>query len=290
MRKFRREGRTLSANLSTVLTDGTTNALNLSTNTFYDSTGATLRALHLDQQSQQVGYSLQNVLTVSFTEPLSLRQKLELKYVYGATRNRADRDVADADPESGRYSRPNLGLSNHFGSLFATQQFGGTLQTRRLRYTYSLGLDVQQARLQTDNYTADTSRSRLFWNLLPNALFSYTFSGNRSLRLQYRTRLTPPSLAQLQPTVDNTNPLNIRLGNPALRPEYYNNLTLTYTGARGLGTRSLFLFASLNQSDNRIGTATTISALEYRPRSRSIWVATCRSTAFYRWAVRFRRS
>ncbi|QMW01766.1 outer membrane beta-barrel family protein [Spirosoma foliorum] len=261
MRKFRKEGRTLSVNLNTVLTNGLTNALNQSINQFYDSTGTTpLTTIRLNQRNRQNSYSLQNTLTLSLTEPLSLTQKLELRYAYAANRNRAERDVIDASEATGQYDQPNAALSNHFSSLFATHRIGTTLQTRRLRYTYALGFDLQQANLEVDNRSVDTSRSRQYLNLLPSALLSYTFSRNRSLRLQYRTRITPPSVTQLQPIVDNTNPLTIRLGNPGLRPEYYNNITLTYNGSSGAGGKSLFIFASLNQSTNRISTTTTINS------------------------------
>ncbi|MVM29482.1 outer membrane beta-barrel protein [Spirosoma sp. HMF4905] len=261
MRKFRKEGRTLSVNLNSVLTTGLTNALNQSTNLFYDSTGINpLSTTRLNQRNRQDSYSLQNTLTFSFTDPLSLTQKLEVRYAYATNRNRAERDVVDANEATGQYDRPNASLSNNFGSLFATHRVGTTLQTRRLRYSYALGFDLQQAQLEVDNRSVDTSMSRRYLNVLPNALFNYTFSRNRSLRIQYRTRLSPPSVTQLQPVVDNTNPLNIRLGNPALRPEYYNTVTLTYNGSSGTGNKSLFVFASLNQSDNRISTTTIVNS------------------------------
>jgi hypothetical protein len=261
MRKFRREGRTFSANLNTILTDGTSNALNQSANTFYDSTGVTPdTTTRLDQRNAQTSHSLQNALTLSYTEPLSLTQKVEVTYVYLNSLNRAERSVLDSNAVTGLYDRPNALLSNRFSSLFTTHRIGTTFQTRRLNYTYALGVEFQQAQLQTKNLTVDTSLSRQYINLMPNALFSYTFSRNRSLRLQYRTRLSAPSLTQLQPVVDNTNPLNIRLGNPTLQPEYYNTITLAYNASSSLGARNLFLFASLNQSNNRITTATTVNS------------------------------
>lgn len=259
MRKFRREGRTLSLNLNTTLGDGTTQAINQSTNTFYDSTGMNPITNRLNQQNRQMSYGLQNTLTLSYTEPLSLIQKLEFKYTYSLSRNRTDRRVDDLDESTGLYDRTNPLLSNQFNRVFATHRAGATWQTRRLRYSYSLGLEVQQSSLQVDNRSVDTSQRRPYLNLLPNALFSYTFSGNRNLRIQYLTRLNPPSVSQLQPTIDNSNPLNITTGNPALAPEFYNNLTLSYNGSSSQGTKSLFIFGSLNQSNNRIATATTIN-------------------------------
>ena len=260
MRKFRREGRTLSFNLNTVLSDGETKALNRSVNTFYDSTGANPVSNLLDQQNRQTNYNLQNTLTLSYTEPVSFTQKLELRYAYSASSNRADRLVADRNEATGLYDRVNFPLTNQFSNAFTYHRAGATFQSQRLRYKWAVGADVQQSQLQLDNRSVDTSQRRQYVNLLPNALLSFTFSGNRNLRLQYRTRLNPPSITQLQPVIDNTNPLNVRVGNPQLAPEFYNTVVLTYNGSSGLGTKSFFVFASLNQSNNRIATATTINS------------------------------
>ncbi|UFH55857.1 outer membrane beta-barrel protein [Spirosoma sp. KNUC1025] len=259
MRKFRREGRTLSFNLNTVLGDGETKALNQSVNTFYDSTGANPISNRLDQQNRQTSYNLQNTLTLSYTEPLSFTQKLEFRYAYSISSNRADRLVADRNETTGLYDRVNFPLSNQFSNAFSFHRAGATFQTQHLRSRLALGLDVQQSQLQLDNRSADSSQRRQYVNLLPNALFSYTFSRNRNLRLQYRTRLNAPSLSQLQPVIDNTNPLNVRVGNPQLAPEFYNTLLLSYNASAELGTKSFSVFASLNQSHNRIATSTTIS-------------------------------
>ncbi|QJW89258.1 TonB-dependent receptor [Spirosoma taeanense] len=259
MRKFRREGRTLSFNLNTILGDGETQAFNGSVNTFYDSTGTNPVSNRLNQRNQQTSSNQQNTLTVSYTEPISFTQKLELRYAYSTSINQADREVADRTEATGLYDRVNVPLSNQFHNLFAFHRAGATFQTQRLRARLALGLDLQQSLLQLDNRSADTSQRRQYVNLLPNALFSYTFSGNRNLRLQYRTRLMTPSITQLQPVIDNTNPLNVRVGNPQLAPEFYNTLMLIYNASKDQGSRSFSAFASLNQSNNRMATATTIS-------------------------------
>ena len=259
MRKFQRDGRTLSVNLNTVLGDGDTKALNQSANTFYDSTGANTVPDLLNQQNRQTNHTWQNTLTLSYIEPLSLTQKLELRYAYSANSNRADQLVNDRHEATGLYDRPSRRLSNQFSSAFAYHRAGATFQNQRLRYRWAVGADVQQSHLYLENRSADTSQRRQYVNLLPNVLFNYTFSGDRNLRLQYRTRLNAPSIAQLQPVIDNTNPLNVRIGNPQLTPEFYQAIFLTYNGATDEGDNSFFAFAGLNQSDNRIAASTTIS-------------------------------
>lgn len=59
----------------------------------------------------------------------------------------------------------------------------------------------------------DTTRS--VFNFAPNIDFRYRFSKVSQLRFNYRGRTAQPSMENLLPIVDNSNPLNIRVGNPA---------------------------------------------------------------------------
>ncbi|RYY59094.1 MAG: TonB-dependent receptor, partial [Chitinophagaceae bacterium] len=61
-----------------------------------------------------------------------------------------------------------------------------------------------------------------------------------------------PSVSQLQPVPDISNALNIYEGNPALKQEFTHNLTLNYTGINPFRNKNLFVFLSLNRTDNKI--------------------------------------
>ena len=119
---------------------------------------------------------------------------------------------------------------------------------------------MQQASLQGTNRTTDTTLNRSFTNLLPVGMFSYNWTRNRTLRINYRTRINAPSVSQLQPVPDNTNPLQIRLGNAGLRPEYYNTLSMTYNTYRSAGSQSFFVMMNVNQVNDRIVNSTSFNA------------------------------
>jgi hypothetical protein len=256
MRKFQKEGRSFSANLNTTLTNGRTTAYNNSLNTFYDSLAANPSVDQLQQRARQNHETLQNTLSLSFTEPLSLSQKLEFRYAYSRNFNKLLRDVFDKNQETDSYDQPNSLLTNDFNSKFETNRLGSSFQNRRLRYSFTIGLDMQLASLRPHNQTDDSHYRRNYGYLMPNALFTYTFSGNKNLRFQYRTRVTSPGINQLSPVPDNSNPLNISMGNPTLRPEYYHTLSLTYSASARAGADNLYASAFLNQSDNRISQST----------------------------------
>jgi len=259
MRRFARQGRTFSANYNATLSrpDGTD--YNQAANTFFDLSG-TPTTQQLNQRLAQATPARSQVLSLSFAEPLSLRTKVEGHYAYTTTHNDGNRLTADFNERTGQYDRFNALLSNEFTSSYQAHRAGLTLQKRRLRYSLGLGLDAQQADLQVHNLSADTTVQRNFTSLLPNALFSYTGRQNRSLRLNYRTRLNAPTATQLQPVRDNSNPLSIQTGNPALRPEYVQSLLATFSQFNPTNNRSVFGLVNGSRVDDRIVSATSIDA------------------------------
>ena len=106
---------------------------------------------------------------------------------------------------------------------------------------------MQNAELFSNNQTRDSSINRQYMNLLPNALFTYTLAKNRTLRVNYRSRINAPSVTQLQPVADNTNPLSIRLGSPDLKPEYSNTVNVNVNSFNPTTFRSLFALLIVNQ-------------------------------------------
>ena len=270
MHKFKRRGRTFSANLLTSINDQTSDGLNQSQNQFLRSVGgqSSLFASRIDQQNHQQTNALTNNLTLSYTEPLSLAKSIEFRYSMSHSDNKSDRQVYDFDEKTNAYDLVNRQLTNKFANVFATQRGGISYQFRRVKYQYTLGVDVQNATLQSNNLSRDTTLNRSFFNLLPTARFQYSLGRNRNFTLDYRTRVNAPSVSQLQPIVDNSNPLYIRVGNPDLRPELSHVVNLNYRTYDQTTFHSFVASVNFTQTQNRIVNATTISpsgAQEVKP-------------------------
>ncbi|TAE22269.1 MAG: TonB-dependent receptor [Cytophagales bacterium] len=272
--KFARRGRTFSANLVSTINAQNTEGFNRSENEYFQSVATApiagsltggqsltgvggLFAPRINQQNRQRTDALTNNLTLSYTEPLSLAKTLEFRYALNTNDNTSDRRVFDFNEQAGQYNLANTRLTNQFDNIFRTQRAGLSLQTRRLNYNYTFGFDVQDALLRSDNQTQDTEISRRYFNLLPNALFTYNVSRNKRLMITYRSRIQPPSVNQLQPVVNNTNPLNIQTGNENLKPEFGNNLNLNFNNFNPTSFKSLFASLNVNQVSRRIVNATT---------------------------------
>ena len=270
MHKFKRRGRTFSANLITTINDQNSNGLNQSQNQFLRTVGgqSSLFASRIDQQNTQITNALTNNLTVSYTEPLSLAKSIEFRYTMSHSDNKSDRQVYDFNESTKAYDLVNRQLTNKYANVFATQRGGISYQFRRVKYQYTLGVDVQNATLQSNNLSRDTTLNRSFLNVLPSARFQYNLGRNRNFTLDYRTRVNAPSVTQLQPIVDNSNPLFIRVGNPDLRPELSHVVNLNYRTYNQTTFHSFVASLNVTQTQNRIVNATTISpsgAQQVRP-------------------------
>ncbi len=251
LRKFRRRGRTLSVSYTGQINQQQSTANNLSLNTFANLNG-TVRSTRTDQRTrQQTDVNTQSAI-VSYTQPFTVRQTLEMHYNFSQNHNISDRQVNDRDSLTNNYTRPNLRLTNYFDNYFTTHRAGFTFQTRRLKYTYGIGLDLQNASLSSASPTLNSTLNREFFNLLPNASLTYNFAQRHTLRAFYRSRINAPSVSQLQPVVDNSNPLSIRVGNPDLKPEYTNTLSLNYNHFDPATFKSLIASINLNQTSRRI--------------------------------------
>lgn len=78
-----------------------------------------------------------------------------------------------------------------------------------------------------DPYSADYN------NFVPSLTMTYSFAPVKTLSVGYNMRISRPGISMLNPYVDTSNPLQVSTGNPALRPEKYNNFNLTWTALWG---------------------------------------------------------
>ncbi|GAB4015993.1 TonB-dependent receptor [Spirosoma migulaei] len=270
-RKFKKQGRSFSVNWTIGANNQDNEGFNNSVNTFNGSstsltsgvitkdtvTGITTQKIN--QRNNQETHSMTNTVNVSYTEPLSLRQTLEFHYNLSDNHNTSNRAVNDFNGTTNQYDLVNSSLSNNFVNDYVTNRGGLTWQTKRLKYTYAFGVDAQQASLNSQNLSRETTLNRTYSNLLPNALFTYNFGKSRRLRLNYRTRLNAPSVNQLQPVANNTNPLNIQLGNLDLQPEYSHTVSLNYNRFDAATFRNMFVFLNASRTDNKIVNSTTFT-------------------------------
>ncbi|MBC3788913.1 outer membrane beta-barrel protein [Spirosoma utsteinense] len=259
MHRFYRPGRTLSLSLNTALNRLVSDGSNRAQNAYYRPQPGqdSLPPIRIDQRNAQHTRSTTNELSLYYTEPLTDQQTIEFRYNLATNQGTSERVVSDVNEATG-ISQPNARLSSQFQSTFITNRLGSGWQVRRPRYSYTLGVDIQQATLHSAYQTGTSPLNRQYVNLLPNLVFRPQLAQNQYLQVQYQTRTTAPSVTQLQPVADVTNPLFIQAGNPALRPEFTHSLSLSYNGFQTKTYRTVFALLTVGLTNHRIVPATTL--------------------------------
>ncbi|HNR16273.1 MAG TPA: TonB-dependent receptor family protein [Chitinophagaceae bacterium] len=253
-RKFARKGRTFSLSLQTTLNESEGDGSLSSVNSFYNPNGSLFRKDTLDQQSITTGDLRGYTARAVYTEPLWKRSLLELSAGKSNTRSTSDKETFDYNQNNGKYDELNSQLSNDFENTYGYTNGGVRLRTQRKKYNYAVGVTWQQAELEgrVTSGIKDSVIKKTFGNFLPNARFQYNFSRFRSLSLTYNTSTNQPSMSQLQPVPDISNPLNIREGNPDLKQEYNHMLQTGLTMVSPYKNKNLFLFFTMQATKNKI--------------------------------------
>jgi hypothetical protein len=104
-----------------------------------------------------------------------------------------------------------------------------------------------------------TTLERNFVNFLPTVRYEYKFSPNVNLQLDYDTYTNEPQINQLQEVIDNTNPLQLRTGNPDLDQAYTNEFRLRFRGNNPDTDKNWFVFAQSRLTNNFIANSTFIA-------------------------------
>lgn len=256
-KKFDKKGRTFSANLNFGFSSTERESINQS-QTIYELKNTRFTD-SIDQKVLQSNSNRRLGVRMSYTEPLGNDRFLEANYGYTNNFSSTDRRTYDKDKISDVYDVLDDSLTNAFNNTYSNHQAGLSVKTQRLKYNYTLGLNLQFNNLNSKNITKDSIITQSTVNFAPLAHFNYNFSRNKRLRLSYRGQTQQPSLEQLQPVPDNSNPLYIRLGNPDLKPTFTNNLNITFNNFDPVSMRSFFASLGGNMVLNQIVNATFLT-------------------------------
>ena len=176
---------------------------------------------------QSSNYHHELAAHLSYFAAVSYRSFIELAYSFNFSSSQNNLITLLPNPV-GASLRPIDSLSSNYTLENAINDFHFGYLGHLSKLNFSIGLTAQQA-LQ-DSKIIDKAQSQVYryFDLLPTAEASYSFSQNKKLYLNYRTNSLPPSLQQLQPFTDITNPQYPVEGNPFLKPAYEQTFKLRY--------------------------------------------------------------
>lgn len=176
--------------------------------------------------NKQISSSLWGRLT--YTEPLGRNFYVEANYSYGYNRSSNDKKTFDGVD----YSQIVEEYTNNVVNEYVNQSIGANVLYQNDKVRAQLGFSAKPTK--THNTTAkgtlvnpvDTTYT--VWNFAPQAMLGWDINKSSSLRMFYFGNSRQPSVSQLVPVLDNSNPLALNFGNPSLRPYFTHDLRGDY--------------------------------------------------------------
>ena len=201
------------------------------------------------QDHSRVGWTRTNSARLSLTQPLAEGHTIELFGQRNATHQ--DRNNAVYDHVDGILVH-NPRMSSGFERAYTYLQ-GGTRYSRLTDNSwFTLGLRVQRSNLDGVILGRNQSIANGYTHLLANARLKKEIKEGQTLQIRYEGSSREPSLTQLQPYSDNTDPLNIYSGNPDLRPEYRHRINADFRLFDEVTFINLRTFTRFTYTDNNI--------------------------------------
>ncbi|HWB94876.1 MAG TPA: outer membrane beta-barrel protein [Puia sp.] len=258
--RWRRPGRTLFVNLTQSYEhqDQPQNIFSLVNN--FDSSGSLLSRTLTNQTQSQLSKNEEYGASIAYTEPLKPGHLLDFSYRINRAVSRSDRQAFDFDSATGSYDLPNTLTTNHFLNYNTIQRIGAGYNATEGKYRYQLGVTLQFSDLDDHNLTAKTLLNQRQTNWYPRASLIYTPSRGKNIKVVYTANTTSPTIQQLQPLPDLTNPFLVRIGNPDLLQQLTHNVKATYTNFNGRNFRNLQIGLQGNFIQHEITPSTTILA------------------------------
>ena len=275
-RKLNNRGRNITLRLDGNYSDRDNTQLSVSQVDFnkvgLDSTYQTNTNRYNLTPNKTHGYAIQT----TYSEPIAKAMYLQFSYQYRYNYNESDRATYDFsnigknfldiipryrtwEPFLSRLDEP---LDNYFRQdLSRYQEY--TTYTHNIQLTYrwidpkfqlNAGFMVQPQRTRYEQHYlgVDTMAVRNVTNMTPTLDFRYRFSQVSNLRINYRGTTSQPNMSDLLSIVDNTNPMDIRVGNPDLKPSFTNSFRLNYNNYIQNHLQSIMTFLNYSTTSNNI--------------------------------------
>lgn len=254
--KFIKEGRSLTLSANTGSHGNVDEANRTATNIFYQPDERT-EVINQNITRDRSGFDWET--GISFTEPLGKNGQMELEYEIGNRLDDSDQLTFDILNED--INNPNLSLdtalSNSFESKYLRHEVELGYQYQLEKLKFQAELEYQNATLKNDQlFPAIGTIDRTFKSFMPTVRFDYDISDNTNFELDYDTDVDAPSVDQLQNVIDNSNPLQLRTGNPNLEQSYSNRFRLRFRSNNPENDRSWFVFAQYRLTKDAVSNST----------------------------------
>ncbi len=280
-RKLNNKGRNVTLRMDAKYTDKDSKSISLQNAHLYlvqtaaglDSTYQTNR--YNLTPSKDYSYSAQ----ATYSEPLWKATFLQLSYKFTYSYSKSDRSTYDFSKYSFDGINPEYGAwGNYLGRLdgglgdyrddklsryseYRNYTHDIQVMMRFIRQKYNLNFGVmiqpQRSKFIQDYQGKYVDTVRTVTNVSPTLDFRYRFSKMSNLRVNYRGTTSQPSISQLLNIVDDSDPLNVSMGNPGLKPSFTQNFRLFYNNFVQNHNKGVMTYINFSTTSNSISNKVT---------------------------------
>lgn len=209
---------------------------------------ATIQDQYIDEENTTDEYE------AGITQRSVLAEKLflDLSYDFSTQNMSSTRSVFEFDENTNEYDLFNNRLSNDFEvkSLKHIPNAGLSYEGKKLRASFDIGL--LNTTLENQNFLADVDFKNEYNDLFLRSNVRYELARGKSLYAYYQNDTQIPSIRELQPVPNLTNPLNIIIGNPKLDPTYSHRLSMGYQNFDFATRSGMSIYASTTFYEDQV--------------------------------------
>ena len=261
-RKFNSKGRNLTLTLNGGYSTSESHSNSTSFTRFYRNDSTSTINRYNTTPSKTYNYNTR----IMWSEPLWTATFLQLSYQFSYRYNNSDRSTYNLPDVLDNWSLPEWILPDDYEryrseelSRFATYEnmdHDITAQLRLIREKYNMNVGItllpQHSKMNYQYMGYDIDTVRTVFNFTPTMNFRYRWSKQTSLRINYRGRSSQPSMTDLLPITDDSDPLNITKGNPGLKPTFNNSLSVQFQDFKVERLQNISANLRLNNTLNSI--------------------------------------
>lgn len=257
IRKFRTQGRSLSFGVTQEYRDLDADGfLNAEVRLYQPD--STYQSTLFDQKKLNNTTSQKYSVNLTFTEPFGKKYALISDYALNASDDKSARYTLIKSGTS-EYTQQLDSLSNDFRYGVMAHRGGLSLRYKFAKTTINIGGRVSYTDLRQNNLVQHNLRTQSFVNYFPSARFNYKIGTTSTFEVSYNGRTRQPSLQQIQPLVDNTNPLNIYTGNTSLVQSFSNTYGISYNSYKPLTGSGIWSNLSFSHAYNDFASNNTVT-------------------------------
>lgn len=220
IKNFEKKGRNTGLNLTYNVSNDDSNS------SLYFTNGLLKEGISTESFTNQLQNGLVNTNSFEadlvWSEPILPKQTFKVNLIRKVNQENRLKTVFDQFEESSVLNQL-LSANSDYQQASSIINLDHKFQGKSLRTT--IGASLEHLNLSSHN---NFINPKSFNFILPHVRIVWKRNLKTSIRLNYRTNYSAPSLFQLQPLPNNTNPSQIILGNPNLSPEYSHDLRLAY--------------------------------------------------------------